>query len=196
MTTMSNFRRRAIHVAIACASVFGTSSSVLLAEEPAFGETPALEAWASVYQVLTSPRCRNCHPVGDAPLNGNLGLPHAMNVSRKSPEAGLPCTTCHREENGRDPGSPPGVPGWHMPPREQPMPFEKRTSRELCLQIQDPTKNGGRTLASLVEHVASDKLVLWAWNPGPGRARPPISHDELVAKTRTWVDAGGPCPAK
>jgi len=199
---MSHLRSRVLFPTLAVATVFASLTAIPTRARGERGETEkpttpaALKAWDGVFAVLTSPRCRNCHPVGDAPLNGNLGLPHAMNVSRLSPDAGLPCTTCHRNENGRDIGSPPGVPGWHMPPREHPMVFERRTSRELCLQIQNPKENGGKSLEALVEHMATDPIVLWGWNPGPGRSRPPISHDEFVAKTKTWVAGGAPCPSR
>jgi len=40
--------------------------------------------WETVYEVLVSPRCMNCHPVGDHPLQGDQSLPHAQNIDRKS----------------------------------------------------------------------------------------------------------------
>jgi hypothetical protein len=147
-----------------------------------------------VAEVLLSPRCRNCHPAGDAPLNGDRGEPHAMNVSRRSPKAGLDCTACHRGANLPVPNGPPGVPGWHMPSAEAPMVFEGRTAGELCRQLKDPAQTGGRKVEDLVEHMEHDKLVLWAWDPGPGRTTPPVSHEELVKRVRGWVSAGAPCP--
>jgi hypothetical protein len=32
--------------------------------------------------------------------------------------------------------------------------------------------------------------VLWGWDPGEGRARPPLGHAEFVAKLREWVATG------
>jgi hypothetical protein len=152
-------------------------------------------AFGEVARVLLSPRCRNCHPAGDAPLHGDeRPFPHTMSVSRKSEAAGLHCTACHREANAPDPGAPPGAAGWRMPPAETPMVFEGRTPHDLCLQLKDPTKTGGRDLAALREHLGHDALVLWAWSPGPGRARPPLSHDELVRNVGVWIDRGAPCP--
>src|SRR5262245_31740658 len=69
----------------------------------------ARQDFVEVARVLSSPRCKNCHPAGDAPLHGDAGAVHGMNVSRKSAEAGLKCIACHREQNGGRTGSPPGV---------------------------------------------------------------------------------------
>jgi len=40
------------------------------------------EAFLQVYKVFTSPRCQNCHPSGDAPLQGDDSHPHLQNVKR------------------------------------------------------------------------------------------------------------------
>src|SRR5437868_6797207 len=55
-------------------------------------------------------------------------------------------------------------------------------------------KNGGRSLAELVEHMTGDKLVLWGWYAGAGRAPPPLSIADLKLALDTWVKAGAPCP--
>jgi len=39
-------------------------------------------AFMQVYRVLTSPRCQNCHPAGDAPLQGDDSHVHTQNVKR------------------------------------------------------------------------------------------------------------------
>lgn len=168
---------------------------------PAAGQAPSAEAIAAaradfldVARVLLSPRCRNCHPAGDAPLHGDQGVPHSMNITRRTPAAGVPCTTCHRERNAPLAGGPPGVPDWHMPPAEMPMVFEGKTPRALCLQLVDPAHNGGKSLHDLVAHVRDDRLVHWGWNPGPGRSLPPLPHAAFVAKVQRWAEAGGPCP--
>jgi hypothetical protein len=155
------------------------------AEEPEF---------MPIARVLQSPRCQNCHPSGDAPHVGDFGRLHRMNVSRTSAESGLPCATCHRSQNAQFEHGPPGVPNWHMPPREHPMPFEGLTPRALCEQLKDPAKNGGKSLQDLHEHFAGDPLVLWGWNPGPGRTKPPITHADLVTHVDRWIAKGGPCP--
>ena len=39
-------------------------------------------AFLQIYRVLTSPRCQNCHPAGDSPLQGDDGHVHLQNVTR------------------------------------------------------------------------------------------------------------------
>ena len=151
-------------------------------------------AFKIVYTVLQSPRCRNCHPSGDAPLQFDDGRPHAMNITRRSETNGLLCATCHREKNGARPNTPPGAPHWHLPPKETPMIFEGRTPKQLCEQLKDPKQTKGRDLHALVEHVDSDALVLWGWSPGPGRTPVPVPHEQLVEAMKTWASAGAPCP--
>jgi hypothetical protein len=159
------------------------------------GHEEGVRAFGEVARVLQSPRCRNCHPAGDAPLHGDdHPIPHTMNVSRRSADAGLPCTACHRATNGARLGMPPGVPGWHMPPADVPMVFEGRTPHALCLQLKDPAQTGGRDLAALREHMAKDPLVHWAWDPGPGRSKPPLTHAALIQSLDAWIAAGAPCP--
>jgi hypothetical protein len=70
-----------------------------------------------------------------------------------------------------------------------------KTSAEICAQIKDPDMNGGRSLLEVAEHVAGDPLVLWGWEPGPGRAPAPYSADELSEFVLKWTAAGAPCPA-
>ena len=155
-----------------------------------------------VRTVLQSPRCMNCHPSGDAPLQGEDSHVHLMHV-RRGPNgdgvAGLRCETCHGDANPPDsygPHMPPGVStGWALPPPEMKLVFEGRTPRELCEQLKDPDRNGGRDLASLLEHL-STPLVLWGWSPGAGRAPVPVSHAEFTAAFKAWADAGAPCPAR
>ncbi len=155
------------------------------------------EAWSDVYAVLMSPRCMNCHPAGDRPLQTDDSKPHAMNVSRKSVENGLDCSTCHAEKNADElgvDGGPPGAPHWGLPDEDMPLVFEGRSEIELCEQLKRPGDNGYKTLDQLRHHVAEDALVLWGWEPGGDRTKPPLSHDEFVAAFDAWVASGGACP--
>jgi hypothetical protein len=72
------------------------------------------------------------------------------------------------------------------------MVFEGRSSAELAKTLADPAQNGGKSLEQMLEHVASDPLVLWGWNPGGDRAPVPVAHEEFVRAFRTWVAAGAP----
>jgi len=91
---------------------------------------------------------------------------------------------------------PPGAPNWHLPPPEVKMVFIGLSAGDLCRTIKNPDKNGGRELADSLKHVSEDKLVLWGWNPGLGRAPVDVPHAEFVAAFRRWADAGGPCPSR
>ena len=154
-------------------------------------------AWMDVYEVLMSPRCMNCHPSGNRPLQTDQSRPHAMNVSRESMDNGLKCATCHRDTNADAlgiSGGPPGAPNWHLPHEEMPLVFEGRSPRELCLQMKRPGDNAYKSLDALAHHVEEDPLVLWGWEPGGDRTKPPLSHDAFVAAFDAWVASGGACP--
>jgi len=154
-------------------------------------------AFVDVARVLQSPRCMNCHPAGNAPLQTDQSTPHKMNISRASIAAGLPCSTCHQTRNSEAvgvAGGPPGGVGWNLPPAEMPMVFQGKTVTQLCEQLKDPQRNGHKTLKQLIEHVEHEPLVLWGWKPGGKRTLPPMSHDAFVAAFKTWVAAGAVCP--
>jgi hypothetical protein len=160
----------------------------------------AITAFATVKKVLQHPRCQNCHIPGDAPLQFNAGLPHAMGVVR-GPEGkgapGLPCTTCHGTANSPasyGPHAPPGAPGWHLPPPAHKMAWIGLSAAQLCETVKSKRQNGGRSFEKLIEHMSQDSLVLWGWHPGGNREPVSVPHDEAVAKFKQWAAAGGPCP--
>ena len=129
-------------------------------------------AFVQVYRVLTSPRCQNCHPAGDAPLQGVDSHVHIQNVKRGKDGHGVSamrCDTCHQATNLPGAHMPPGNPKWSLPAPEHKMVFVGRSAAELCRQIKDPKQNGGRTLDQIFHHIADDDLVGWGWNPGDGR---------------------------
>lgn len=145
-------------------------------------------------RVLLHPRCVNCHPAGDSPLQGENGTAHEPPVRRGVAGAGVPgmrCNTCHLEVNF-DPGRIPGAPHWVLAPRR--MAWEGLSLTALCQQIKDPERNGQRSLGEIVEHMAEDGLVGWAWAPGADREAPPGTQRELGELIRAWVASGAVCP--
>jgi len=146
-------------------------------------------------KVILSPRCVNCHPAGDRPLQGEDGHPHQPLVVRGIDGFGataMRCTTCHGPANF-DPGGVPGNPKWHLAPLE--MAWVGKSLGEICAQIKDKERNGGMSMEELVHHMAEDELVGWAWNPGAGRQPAPGTQTEFGALIKAWVDNGAACPA-
>jgi hypothetical protein len=147
-------------------------------------------------KVLTHPRCTNCHPAGDHPRQGQQGRLHQPPVERGADGRGLPamrCNSCHQAANF-DPGRVPGHPEWHLAPRE--MAWEGKTLGEICAQIKDPARNGGRKVEDLIHHIGDDTLVGWAWAPGYGRQPAPGTQKQAGALVEAWVKTGAVCPAK
>ena len=161
------------------------------------GGSTSADSFQRAYAVFMHPRCMNCHPAGDAPLQGERSLVHAQNVQRGPDGKGLfalKCAACHQSENLAGLFMPPGNPNWHLPPADMPMVFERRSARELAEQLKDPKRNGGKTLAQILRHVEEDGLVKGCWNPGLGRMKPPLSHAEFVRAFREWVESGAGAP--
>jgi hypothetical protein len=156
----------------------------------------SLRAFREVASVLTSPRCLNCHVADDGPLQGDDDHPHAMNVKRGADgkgSAALRCFACHQSENAAVFHGPPGAADWQLPPPKTPMAWKGLSTGELCRTLKDPAKNGNRSLQDLIGHMDTS-LVRWAWNPGPGRTLPPLSHDEFVSRLKEWIETGAACP--
>lgn len=147
-------------------------------------------------RVLLHPRCRNCHPDGDVPAQGDDGRPHDPPVFRGSDDHGVPgleCTSCHQDRN-LELARVPGAPKWALAPIE--MAWVGRSAHAMCEQIKDPKRNGGMDLAAIVEHVTHDELVAWGWAPGHDREPAPGTQAQLGALVAAWVDSGAVCPAE
>ena len=155
------------------------------------------EAFLQVYKVFRSPRCQNCHPAGDSPLQGDDSHVHLQDVKRGKDGLGvygMRCNTCHQTSNLSGEHMPPGNPKCFLPSLEHKMIIVGRSPGELCRQLKDPKQTGGRSLQQLLEHVSSDDLVGWAWDPGAGRTPPPLSRAETVAQMKNWIAGGAACP--
>jgi hypothetical protein len=154
-----------------------------------------------VAKVVTNPRCMNCHPAGDQPLQGDDRHEHMPPISRGEADVGVPgltCQACHMSKNftlvatGASYKSIPGHPRWQVAPKE--FAWEGKSLSQICQQLKDPARNGGRTLALLQEHFAKDDLVAWGWAPGEGRVASPGTQAQLGELVQAWIDTGAQCP--
>jgi hypothetical protein len=159
--------------------------------------------FTEVAKVFTSARCMNCHPADNHPTQGNDRHPHAPPVARGPADdgvAGTPCQSCHMDHTvALFPGavaryaSIPGRPGWRLAPIE--MAWQGRTVGDICRQLKDKNRNGGRDLAALQQHVAQDRaLVAYGWDPGEGRNPAPGTQALAGALLQAWIDSGAACP--
>jgi mono/diheme cytochrome c family protein len=199
--------KKAGHLRSSLSSLAVSSISLLafaaIATLQAAPRTPSPDANASrqaflqIYKVFTSPRCQNCHPPGDAPLQGDDSHVHLQNVKRGKDGHGvygMRCGTCHQSSNLAGANMPPGNPKWSLPAPEHKMVFVGRTPAELCRQLKDSKQTGGRSLKQVLKHISSDDLVGWAWDPGTARTPPPLSRADTVAQVKIWIDGGAACP--
>jgi hypothetical protein len=154
-----------------------------------------------IAKVVTHPRCMNCHPAGERPLQGADHHEHLPPAFRGEGGAGIPgltCNACHTEKNFTLVGtaatykSIPGHPRWGLAPIE--MAWQGKSLAQICQQMKNPARNGGRTLALLQEHLAHDDLVAWGWAPGEGREPAPGTQQQLGELTQAWINTGAECP--
>ncbi|MEO8764776.1 MAG: hypothetical protein ABI416_10835 [Ginsengibacter sp.] len=185
-----------IGIAISGFSVKNGIPRNLLPGEINSDSVASVKAFLDVYKVLMSPRCMNCHPAGDRPLQGDSGHIHTMNVQRGKDGKGLyalKCSNCHQPENAEANHAPPGNPKWQLPPANMKMVFQDKSAHDLALQIMDYSKNGHKNIQQLLEH-ARDTLVKAGWNMGKSHQPPPLSYQDFVAAWDTWINTGGYAP--
>lgn len=198
-------------------TVFDCRSTPQNCEKPGQPKSQGTRAWRSVYSVMTSPRCLNCHTAtdpsdpanNDYPRQTDLRRPHLYGISRGSDDHGLGngrCDTCHGRYNNPITGAPgvgqQGQKQWQLAPTTmawESRPGQPMTGSALCQMIKDPNLNGGLDGPGLLKHIETEPLVLWAWNPGIDsrgnpRSRPPLSHQAFVAAFGKWLAEGAPCP--
>jgi hypothetical protein len=150
--------------------------------------------FAEMARVITHPRCINCHPSGDTPHQRMAMELHDPPVVRGPANAGVPgmeCTSCHQDRN-QDLTRVPGAPKWQLAPIE--MAWVGKSVSYICNQIKDPARNGGKTLAQIVEHNGHDPLVGWGWEPGADREPAPGTQARFGELTAAWVQTGAECP--
>ena len=195
-----------IILAAAAGLLFG--SGTLQAEEVKIPETPTnvsveegLAAWDRMYEVVSHPRCSNCHVgAGDQPMWSGPSYgktrPHGMNIRAGESRIGIetiPCATCHQGTQIAGPHTAPAVDGdWRLAPVEAA--WFGQSSVDICQQLRDPDRNGGLTFEEIAGHLGHDVVLQWAWNPGGGREPAPYSVEEHAADVLAWGAAGMPCP--
>jgi hypothetical protein len=189
--------------AIACSAAFAQAPSAPLKPASEFQSIadPAERSraiFAEVGKVLTHPRCMNCHPSGQHPLQGADHHEHSPKAWRNDTgNFGTPCGECHTEHNvtlheAASYQSIPGHPRWGVAPLS--MAWQGKSIGEICRQLKDTARNGGRDLALLQEHIAKDDLVAWGWAPGEGREPAPGTQEAAGELVQAWIDSGAECP--
>ena len=156
--------------------------------------TRAVALFEEAGKVIQHPRCVNCHPVTERPTQTDLMQPHQPWVVRGAAGLGapaLPCATCHHATN-YDPARVPGHPQWHLAPES--MAWQGRSLGQICEQVKDPARNGGKDMEALLHHMEADSLVGWGWNPGAGRTPVPGTQAQFGALLRAWAQSGAHCP--
>jgi len=151
--------------------------------------------FAEMGKVIESPRCQNCHPVGQRPTQGDDMHPHLPWVVRGADDQGavaMRCSTCHHGVNFQ-PAGVPGAPKWHVAPVE--MAWQGKSLGQVCEQIKDPARNGKRTLKQIHDHMAFDELVGWGWHPGGTRTPAPGTQKQFGDLVAAWIQTGAACPA-
>jgi hypothetical protein len=161
-----------------------------------------LEIWGRIYQVLSHPRCSNCHvgadniPMWSGPSYGGA-RPHGMHVNGGESRIGaeyVPCGTCHGKSNSPEAHGAPGVENWRLAPVEAE--WFGKSSAYICNQVQDPERNGDRTIRDVAEHLDHDLILHWAWAPGGEREAAPYSLQQTMDFIMQWGAAGTPCPSE
>lgn len=155
--------------------------------------------WKLIHEVISHPRCANCHTADERPRWFDAATAqhriHGMNVQRGTDGFGNPgqrCTTCHQASNAVAQGGPPGAPKWHLAPVS--MAWFGTSEAAMCAQFKDPARTGGRDLAAMAEHIKTDALVAWGWNPGDDREAAPHSAQALYDAILRWQSSGATCP--
>ena len=150
-------------------------------------------------KVIQDPRCSNCHPADRTPTQGDDMHVHSPLIKADDKghgPPGLPCNTCHQAQNTPTHVAPiesiPGHAHWMLAPPS--MAWQGLTTGEICEQVKDPARNGGRSLEKIHEHMSTDTLVGWAWNPGAGRRPAAGTQQQFGELVAAWIETGAQCP--
>lgn len=184
------------------AAVHGAGENVTIDPPESATRDEGLAAFDRIYEVASHPRCSNCHvgadnlPMWSGPSYGKT-RPHGMNINAGESRIGAEtvlCSTCHAyNPNANDwPHAAPQVAmSWMLAPVEAE--WFGKSSDEICTQLRDPERNGGRDMMALAAHLDHDLILHWAWAPGGDREPAPYSLQEHVNDILIWGVAGMPC---
>lgn len=186
-------------MAIACLSALSLVAAIATSDtgwtQAADAEEAAsLAAWDKIAAVLQHPRCLNCHQL-ERPLQGDTRRVHIPPVARGNDNMGagaMRCHNCHNDTGNNEMSGVPGAPHWQLAPTS--MLWEGLSTADLCRTLKNPALNGNRSPEAIIEHMNTEKLVLWGWNPGGRREPIPISHRDFVGLLKVWVSGGAVCP--
>jgi hypothetical protein len=202
---------RAILCGIGLAAIFSdgiyAQDATTLRPAPAFASIAdrserSRALFSEAAKVITNPRCMNCHPASNSPLQGDDGHIHQPPAFRGEAGDGVPglhCAACHTDRNfnvteSSSYQSIPGNPRWSLAPIE--MAWQGKSIGQICEQLKDVNRNGGRSLALLHDHMANDDIVAHGWNPGAGRTPAPGTQAIFGDLIQAWIDTGAECPAQ
>lgn len=192
-------------VSIALAGSAFAEGETIVIEPPVEGSVSredGLAAWDRVFEVASHPRCANCHvgesdrPMWSGPSYGKT-RPHGMNIRAGDSRIGaefVTCATCHAQRatlNDMPHAAPQVSADWQLAPVEAD--WFGKSSQDICSQLRDPERNGGRSFVELAQHLDHDVILHWAWNPGGGREPAPYTLQAHVNDVLAWGAAGAPC---
>lgn len=181
---------------------FAAGGNVTIEPPETATRAEGLAAFDRIYEVASHPRCSNCHvgadniPMWSGPTYGKT-RPHGMAINAGESRIGAettPCSACHAVNtrlNDIPHAAPQVAMTWMLAPVEAA--WFGKTSDEICQQLRDPERNGGRDMLDLAAHLDHDLILHWAWTPGGGRAPAPYSLQEHVDDILIWGVAGMPC---
>jgi len=206
---------RGFALSLALVTAIGSGAVLGKARQAADGEAPAssdtlkpVDAFASIKdeaarsvalfaeagKALQHPRCLNCHPAGDRPTQHEAMTPHEPWVVRGADGMGVAamrCNTCHGEKNF-EPSHAPGNPAWRLAPAS--MAWQGKSLKEICEQLKDRKRNGGKSDAQMILLAKEDDLVGWGWKPGADRQPAPGTQAQFGALIEAWLKSGRHCP--
>ena len=74
--------------------------------------------------------------------------------------------------------------------------WQGKSLKEICEQLMDRRRNGGKSEAQMILHAKEDGLVGWGWTSGADR-KPRAGHaKQFGALIEAWLQTGCHCPER